>query len=117
MEQQQMKAFDDVMRIISTTPVLMFYDVDKDTAVCADASRFGLGAVLMQQNETDQRRPVAYASRTLTKAETGYGPLEKECVPCTQACEKFTRYLLGNDKFTLWTDHKPLLPLINTRDM
>ena len=82
-------------RIVSTTPVLMFYDVDKDTAVCADASRFGLGAVLMQQNETDQWRPVAYASRTLTKAETGYARIEKECLPCTRACEKFTRYLLG----------------------
>ena len=111
--QSQMKAFDDVKRIISTTPVLMFYDVDKDTAVCADASGFGLGAVLMQQDETDQWIPVAYASRTLTKAETGYAPIEKECL----ACEKFTRYLLGKEKFTLWTDHKPLIPLINTRDI
>ena len=34
--QPQTKAFDDVKRIISTTPVLMFYYVDKDTAVCAD---------------------------------------------------------------------------------
>ena len=115
--QSQMKAFDDVKRIISTTPVLMFYDVDKDTAVCADASGFGLGAVLMQQDETDQWRPVAYASRTLTKAETGYAPIEKECLACTWACEKFTRYLLGKEKFTLWTDHKPLIPLINTRDI
>ena len=115
--QSQMKAFDDVKRIISTTPVLMFYDVDKDTAVCADARGFGLGAVLMQQDETDQWRPVAYASRTLTKAETGYAPIEKECLACTWACEKFTRYLLGKEKFTLWTDHKPLIPLINTRDI
>ena len=45
-------AFDDVKRIISTTPMLMFYDDDKDTAVCADASGFGLGAVLMQTPDT-----------------------------------------------------------------
>ena len=115
--QPQMRAFDDVKRIISTTPVLMFYDVDKDTAVCADASGFGLGAVLMQQDETDQWRPVAYASRTLTKAETGYAPIEKECLACTWAFEKFTRYLLGKEMFTLWTDHKPLIPLINTRNI
>ena len=69
--QSQMKTFDDVKRIISTMPVLMFYDVDKYTVVCADASGFGLGAVLMQQDETDQWRPVAYASRTRTKAKTG----------------------------------------------
>ena len=54
--QSQMKAFDDVKRIISTTPVLVFNDVDKDTAVCADASGFGLGAVLMQQDGSVETR-------------------------------------------------------------
>ena len=72
-----MRAFDDVKNIISATPVLMFYDVDKDTAVCAGASGFGLGAVLMQQDETDPWRPVVYDSRTLTKADTGYASIEK----------------------------------------
>ena len=70
----------------------------------------------MQQHD-NELKPVAYSSRTLTHAERGYAAIERGLLSCTWACEKSERYLLGLESITLLTDHKPLVPLINTRDI
>ena len=88
---------------MSSTPVPTFYNVKRPTVVCADASGYGLGAVLMQVHD-DQMKPVAYCSRTLTKAELGYAAIEKECLACTWACEKFDRYRMGLERIELLND-------------
>ena len=76
--------------------------------VSTDASSFGLGAVLTQQQEDQQWKPVAYASRALTPTEERYAQLEKEALGITWACERFREYLVGM-QFRVETDHKPLV--------
>ena len=112
----QQEAFEAAKQLVSNLPSLSYYSIGSDVIVSADASGYGLGAVLLQR-KGDALLPIAFASRTLTDAEKSYAPIEKECLASVWACEKFQKYLIGLEKFDLWTDHKPLVALIGSKDL
>ena len=70
----------------------------------------------LQIQDDGRRRPVCYASRSLTETEKRYAVTEKEALAATWACEKFREYVMGLS-FTLKTDHKPLVPLLKITDL
>ena len=83
----QQRAFDQIKHELSSSPVLALYNPAADTIVAADASSFGLDAVLTQKQPDNQWQPVAYASRALSSTETRYAQIEKEALAITYACE------------------------------
>jgi len=111
----QDRAFAEVKAALTKPTVLTLYNPLAPTKVCADASSYGLGAVLMQKSDS-QWKPVAYASRSMTETEKRYAQIEKEALATTWACEKFSTYILGM-RFLIETDHKPLVPLLGTKHL
>ena len=112
----QDKAFSAVKDLVTKTPVLAYYDASRPTRISADASSYGIGGVILQQSDNCWR-PVAFCSRTLTCAEQRYAQIEKECLASVWACERFAQYVCGLPSFELLSDHKPLIPLINSKDL
>ena len=115
-DEPQMKAFQAVKKALNSSPVLTFYRPDSDTIISADASSFGVGGVLLQKQLDGSWKPIAFASRSLTTTEQQYAQIKKEVLAITWCCEHFSDYLLGKT-FHINTDHKPLVPLLSTKNL
>ena len=79
----QQDAFNKVKAAISSAPCLALFDPSKLTMVSADASSFGLGSALRQQQPDGTWRPIVYASRALNETRKRYSRFEKECLALT----------------------------------
>ena len=77
----QQKAFDKTKELLTNSPVLTLFDPNHYTAISADASSFGLGAVLLQKSHQEEEyKPVAFISKSLTQMEQRYAQIEKEAL-------------------------------------
>ena len=112
----QEDAFQNLKKILTSAPVLQHYSTSLPTKVSADASSYGLGAVLLLQHSTEWK-PIMYASRSMTPTEQRYAQVEKEALASTWACERFSDFLIGLPTFTIETDHRPLLALLHSKQL
>ena len=106
----QQTAFDAAKTLLSSANLLVHYNPNRELILSCDASPYGIGAVLSHIMDDNTERPVAFASRTMSPAERNYAQIEKEGLG-VYAVKKFHQYLYGC-KFTILTDHKPLLGLL-----
>nr|GEY78687.1 reverse transcriptase domain-containing protein [Tanacetum cinerariifolium] len=95
-------------------PILIAPNWDLPFELMYNASDFAIGAVLGQRHEKDFR-PIHYASKTMTDAESNYTMTEKEMLAVVYAFEKFCSYLIMN-KSIVHTDHSALKCLFAKKD-
>ena len=107
-------ALQTVKSMITSDLVLMNYDPALPLVLACDASSRGLGAVISHTLPDKTERPIAFASRSLNDAEKNYSQIDKEALALVWGVKKFSSYLYGN-KFTLITDHKPLLSIFGPK--
>ena len=72
----------------------------------------GIGAVIFHVFPGKSKKPIAFASRTLSKRERNYSQLDKEGLSIIFGIKKFNQYLFGR-KFTINTGNKALSHILN----
>ena len=108
------KAFQNAKKQLTSACVLTHFNPNLPIALAADASAYGVGAVISHIFSDGSERPIAFASHTLTSAEKNYAQLEKEALALIFGVKRFHRYLYGCN-FTLITDHKPLVTIMGPK--
>ena len=106
------QAFKTIKNALTVAPVLSYFDINKPTRLCTDASRHGLGFIL-QQNTAGTWNLIQAGSRFLSDTEARYAVIELEMLAVCWAISKCKLFLSGLQHFTVITDHNPLIPIIN----
>ena len=105
------EAFQELKRRLTIAPILIVPDKGQGYTVYCDASRAGLGCVLMQSG-----RVVAYGSRQLKNHEQNYPTHDMELEAVVFALKIWRHYLYGK-QFEVYSDHKSLKYIFTQRDL
>lgn len=116
-KEDQMKSFIILKECLISAPILMFPDYTKRFIIRTDASRKGIGGVLLQEADDKLEHPIHFVSRSLSKAENNYGITDLEGTAVHYCVKQFKYYIEGNPFETIvYTDHKPLVGLFKNKE-
>ena len=104
------KAFDTLKEALSSAPIVAHPDFDLPWLLYTDASHECIGSVLAQVHKDNRERVVEYFSSKLSEDERKWCTFDKEFYAIVASVRKFRHYL-RDSKFTIITDHRPLLSL------
>ncbi|XP_062714735.1 uncharacterized protein K02A2.6-like isoform X1 [Aedes albopictus] len=101
------QTFEESKQALITANFLEFYDPAKPIIVVSDACSYGLGGVIAHMVDGNEK-PISFTSFSLNSAQKTYPILHLEALALVCTVKKFHKFLFGQ-KFTVYTDHKPLL--------
>ena len=104
--EEQQKCFDDIKEALLTAPVLQIPDSRKSFVIMPDASKVGIGSVLLQ-DQGSGLKPCAYLSQRLNATQRKLGTYENELWAMIKSFQTWKHYLHGT-KIQVQTDHAPL---------
>ncbi|UYV80793.1 K02A2.6-like [Cordylochernes scorpioides] len=107
------RSFNSCKNALDETTCLSHYSLNLPLILSCDASQVGIGATLSHLKDGEER-PVCIISRTLNVHERKYSQVEREGLAIVFAVNKLKNYLFGR-KFTIYTDHKPLITIFGDK--
>eukprot|EP00963_Diacronema_lutheri_P000518 scaffold27_cov394-Pavlova_lutheri.AAC.1 len=101
----QEQSYKDLVKALTSAPVLMLFDEDRPIRIETDASDIRMGAAFMQQDKQGIWQPVEYWSKKFNTAQQNYHPAEKETCAILYALQHW-RHVVFGQQFTVVTDNK-----------
>ena len=111
---EQERSFKEIKDHLCSVPKLYCPDFSKEFEIWTDASGVGIGGVILQRGEDGLEHPVAFTSKTLSRAERNYSVTERECYAVIYCLETFKQYVQGSH-VTVYTDHSSLTWLLGIK--
>ena len=114
-------AFETLKAALTGDELMSYPDNDGLFIIDTDASDTGIGATLSQiqwwceRTQKEEERPIAYASRSMTKPQRRYCTARRELLAIITFIQYFRYYLLGK-QFLIRTDHSALRWIMTFKD-
>ncbi|XP_055585371.1 uncharacterized protein K02A2.6-like [Uranotaenia lowii] len=108
------EAFKAAKQLLADDTILAHYNRNLPIKLYSDASKEGIGAVIVHVFPDSKERPVSFASRVFKKHESNYSVIDREALAIYYGVQRFSSYLSGR-RFILMTDHKPLTGLFSEK--
>lgn len=89
------KAFELLKQEITSDRVLVHFDPNKPVILTTDACDTAVAGILSHEFPNGDLRPIAFVSRSLTKAERNYSTIQKEALAIVFSVTKLYQYLTG----------------------
>ena len=105
--------FEKIKQLLKEAVLLFHPDPNKAFELYTDASEYGVGGVLEQQDINGIGRPVGFFSHQLDPAQRRYSVSEKECLAVVLSLRFWRQYIIGGP-ISVYTDHIALVPLFNS---
>lgn len=105
-------AFNKLKDCLTSPPILSCPDFSEPFQVHTDASDYGIGAVLTQILNGEEK-VIAYMSKSLNSQERNYSATEREALAVLTAVEHWRCYLDSGREFDVFTDHSALKWFLN----
>jgi hypothetical protein len=115
-KEEHQKSFEALKKAMSSMTVMKLFEFDKPCIVQTDASKEGIGAVLLQKDDNGQTRVIEYASHKSNKMQANFTSEEMECWAVVWAVTRWKPYLYLQH-FILQTDNRALTWLLTKEDL
>jgi hypothetical protein len=110
-----LNSFNILKEALISAPIIQLPDWSLPFEIMCDASDYAVGTVLGQTKDR-KHHAIAYASKTLTRAQLNYATTKKELIAIVFAIDKFRSYLV-EAKVIVYTDHAALKCLLTKKDV
>jgi len=117
-EKKEDEVFNEIRTHLTSAPTLIHFDPQQPITIETDASDYVTAGILSQSGKNGELHPVAYRSKTMTKAECNYDVHDKELLAIVKALEDWRRYVSDTkQRITILTDHQNLVPFMTTKKL
>jgi hypothetical protein len=106
------KDFTEIKHAITTSPVLVSPDFDKEFILYSFTSEETIASILTQKNEKVEELPIAFMSKTLHDYELNYSIIEKKALSLVKEIAHFRTYILSTH-IIAYVPHSPVNMLLN----